>query len=540
MKPASPSLFGNLAVGALLAGLALWLARLHAGPWWQAAPSTGRWLAAGGITLAWIAWCARVLWRERPGAVATGTGTGADPLLVAWASQTGFARELAERSVALLGEQGQPARMLPLERLDVATLGRARRVLFIASTTGEGDPPDHAIAFVRQVMERTLPLPGLHYAVLALGDRSYGDFCAFGHRLDAWLAAQGAQRLEECIDVDNGDGQALQRWRALLAGIGGGAAAADADPAWQQPHYAAWTLRARRALNPQGIGGVVFDLALVPADTGMPHWQAGDIAAILPRQDPQRVQAWLERHGLEGGAAVPGHGQAHTLRDLLQRSQLPDVPASRDPAILAAALQPLPPREYSIASIPAEGTLRLLLRRQLGPDGRPGLGSGWLCDHAPVGSTLDLRLRDNPNFHAPAPQQPLILIGNGTGVAGLRALLRARIEAGATRNWLLYGERHQASDDYYGDDFRRWQAEGGLERLDAVFSRDDGAHRYVQDALEAQSGLMVQWIQAGAAIYVCGSLHRMAPGVDGVIERALGREGKEALLMQGRYRRDVY
>ncbi|MGV2904799.1 flavodoxin domain-containing protein, partial [Achromobacter sp. AGC25] len=85
----------------------------------------------------------------------------------------------------------------------------------VASTYGEGDPPDAAAAFAGQmqaasVAPGTAPaLAGLQYAVLALGDSEYTQFCGFGHRLDDWLHAQGATPLFDRVDVDNGDPAAL-------------------------------------------------------------------------------------------------------------------------------------------------------------------------------------------------------------------------------------------------------------------------------------------------------------------------------------------
>src|SRR5690606_17698752 len=140
----------------------------------------------------------------------------------------------------------------------------------------------------------------------------------------------------------------------------------------------------------------------------------------------------------------------------------------------------------------------------------------------------------------PAHEAPLILIGNGTGIAGLRAHLRARIEAGARRNWLLFGERNLAHDFHFGDELRQWQREGWLERLDTVFSRDGGPFHYVQDALAAHAGELRDWVEQGATILVCGSLHGMAPAVDAVIAQALGNDAHETLRIAGRYRRDVY
>jgi len=133
-----------------------------------------------------------------------------------------------------------------------------------------------------------------------------------------------------------------------------------------------------------------------------------------------------------------------------------------------------------------------------------------------------------------------VLIGNGTGIAGLRAHLRARIDAGARRNWLLFGERHRAHDFHFGDELEQWRRDGGIEHLDTVFSRDGGPHRYVQDLLAAQAGRLRRWVDHGATVLVCGSLQGMAPAVDAVIAQVLGREPKEQLVRERRYRRDVY
>ena len=134
----------------------------------------------------------------------------------------------------------------------------------------------------------------------------------------------------------------------------------------------------------------------------------------------------------------------------------------------------------------------------------------------------------------------MILIGNGTGLAGLRAHLKARAAVGAHRNWLLFGERNAAADRLHADELDAWQTTGVLERLDLVFSRDGHPQRYVQDALHAHAGTLRAWVDEGAALYVCGSLEGMAPGVDAALNEILGQSRMTALADAGRYRRDVY
>lgn len=146
-----------------------------------------------------------------------------------------------------------------------------------------------------------------------------------------------------------------------------------------------------------------------------------------------------------------------------------------DDAALVNSLIELPHREYSIASVPHENTLDLLVRQVNVAPGRYhldlGLGSGWLSVHAGVQQPIRLRIRTNKNFHSPDNNCPLILIGNDSGIAGLRSHLANPARAD-TRNWLLFGERSAATDNFFNADLQCWHNMGLLTRIDRVFSRD--------------------------------------------------------------------
>ena len=537
MRSSTPrAALGNTLALALLAALAAVLFAWQPGTWWPGPPRPSRWIWAGAALVAYVGFTGWILWRTRRLPPASASAIEADTVLVAHASQTGFALQLAQRTAQSLERAGTPAHLLDLAALDGARLAHYRRALFVVSTTGEGDPPEPALGFVRDVLARPAALDDLRYAVLALGDATYARFCAFGRQLDAWLRTHGARPLFDRVEVDNADEAALRHWQHHLSLLTGNADLGD----WSVPRYQAWTLAERALRNPGSVGGPVYHLALTPPQT-LPEWQAGDLVEVGPRHAAATVAAWLQAHGLDADAVVRVEDQDVSLARALASRQLPDsVEAGAGPQALIDALAPLPHREYSIASLPSDGALHLLLRRMHRPDGSPGLASGWLCDHAPVGAPIALRLRANPNFHPPAADVPLILIGNGTGIAGLRALLKARIAQGARRNWLLFGERQRAHDLHYREDLAAWQDAGWLERVDLAFSRDPGGHHYVQDALRAAGEPLQAWMRDGAALYVCGSLEGMAPGVDAVLREVLGDASVESLRLQGRYRRDVY
>lgn len=532
-------LLGNLLAAILLLLLAWALWRLQPGTWWLAAPPPGRWSLAIASLLAYAGGCAAIYWRSRPHRQKPNADKHDAPaILVAWASQTGFAQQLAERTASELRGVGMNVELHPLEQLDDVRLANTHQALFVVSTTGEGDPPDQALPFLRRVMRQPPALAHLHYAVLALGDREYEDFCAFGHHLDHWFRQQDAQPLFDLVEVDNADAGALRHWQYHLGQLSGGFAMPD----WTPPTYESWRLLERRLLNLGSAGNPVFHIALEPPEGVSPRWQAGDIAEIGPRHSTAAVSTWLHENALDGDIRIVSGQQEITLAEHLAGSRLPAIasPTGQTAQAIADALIPLPHREYSIASLPSDGALHLLVRRVTHADGSPGLGSGWLCDHAQPGERIHLRLRNNRYFHPPANECPLILIGNGTGIAGLRAHLKARIAVGSRRNWLLFGERNAEHDFFYRQEIRSWQAQGFIERLDVAFSRDGTEKRYVQDALLAAEDTLRDWIDAGAAVYVCGNLQGMAPRVEAVLDTILGTECRERLQEEDRYRRDVY
>lgn len=539
----SRSRFGNLAVAALLVGLAIvaWF--------WQPESigmpdsGAGRWLGACLAACAYLAACVpMIVMRKNGGRTALITDAHmrtddlADSVLVAYASQSGYTGQLAEKTVDSLRAGGLPAELCSLKDLDAARLQRSRRILFLVSTTDEGDAPDMAAGFVSSVMRSQPRLDQLSYAILALGDSEYVHYCGFGHALDQWLQPTGAQRLFDMIEVDDGDDGALRHWQYRLGQLSG----CSDLPDWQEPRYWRWHLRERDIVNPGSVGDPCFHLALEPLDAANLSWQAGDVLEVGPQNEAAGVEAWLAQHQLDGDCIVKLRRKSWTLRQVASRSSLVVDVAGETSQQVADALVRLPHRDYSIASIPADGKLELLLRQWRHTDGSFGLGTGWLTEYASPGAEIHARVRSNPAFHAPIADVPVILIGNGTGIASLRALLRQRIAQGRFRNWLIFGERNAEHDFHYRDEILGWKECGQIERLDLAFSRDQPERIYVQDRLEAAAGLVREWVEQGAVIHVCGSLQGMSSGVDAALRRILGDAKVHELTVNAHYRRDVY
>jgi sulfite reductase (NADPH) flavoprotein alpha-component len=249
----------------------------------------------------------------------------------------------------------------------------------------------------------------------------------------------------------------------------------------------------------------------------------------------------------------PGAGPNDAdLLDLLDA-----FPSARPPrSELIAALDPLQPRLYSIASSPtkAAGEIHLavgVVRYRLRGRERGGVASTFLSGRLAPGGTASAHVHRGDGFRLPPPDRPVIMIGPGTGIAPFRAFLEERQATGARgRNWLFFGNPRRASDFLFEDELVGYCRDGLLDRLDTAFSRDQPDKIYVQHRMLEHAAKLWAWLEDGAHLYVCGDAERMARDVDRGLAYIVGKEGgmdtagAKAYLARlagdGRYARDVY
>ena len=220
-------------------------------------------------------------------------------------------------------------------------------------------------------------------------------------------------------------------------------------------------------------------------------------------------------------------------------------------------LRKLPPREYSISSsykaTPDEVHITVgAVRYNAHGRDRTGVCSVQFAERIQEGDTVPIYLKRNPNFKFPQNEEtPVIMIGPGTGVAPFRSYMQEREELGFEgHTWLFFGEQHFTTDFLYQTEWQEWLNDGTLSKLDVAFSRDTDQKVYVQHKIAENSEQFNQWIENGAAIYVCGDESKMAKDVHQAIrnvlvkEQNLSEEDAEEYLKQlkrdKRYQRDVY
>ncbi|MEK4536540.1 assimilatory sulfite reductase (NADPH) flavoprotein subunit [Peribacillus sp. FSL K6-1552] len=220
-------------------------------------------------------------------------------------------------------------------------------------------------------------------------------------------------------------------------------------------------------------------------------------------------------------------------------------------------LRKIPARLYSIANslsaYPDEVHLTVgAVRYDSHGRERKGVCSILCAERLQPGDTLPVYIQHNPNFKQPKnPDTPIIMVGPGTGIAPFRSFIQEREETEANgKTWLFFGDQHFVTDFLYQTEWQKWLKTGVLTNMDVAFSRDADEKVYVQHRMLEHSRKLYEWLQEGAAVYICGDEKNMAQDVHNTLIEIIEKEGQmshadaqtylEEMQQNKRYQRDVY
>ena len=524
----------------------------------------------------------------------------AEPLTILFASESGNCEKLAGDMAKQARKLGFKPQVVDMADLELADLAKAKRLVVIAATWGEGDPPARAVRAYGELMGEGAPrLEGVEYGVLALGDTAYAEFCAMGKKIDERLAALGAKRAVDRVDCDLDFAEPAGQWI-------GGALKALAPPDAGRGNVVAvdFGTKPTAAANTDIVEAEVIEhvnlnssrsdketihLAL-SFDGAAPAYEPGASLDLYAENDPAYVDDLLALAGLSKDDALradfiksrdvttlslktletyvekTGHQYVKALiadgqgRDWIAGRQLIDLigtfPIALNAEHLRALTRPLAPRAYSIASSRSEfeDEAHLLIsavRYNAFGRARKGVASNHAAERLKRGDRVRVKLKPNKHFALPSSDKDIIMVGPGTGVAPFRAFVQERRATEASgKSWLFFGDRTFTHDFLYQLDWQDALKDGALTRMDVAFSRDQPEKYYVQHRLWERRRDLVEWLDNGAHFYVCGDAKSMAKDVRSTLTRAyadvkaLGPDAAEAavatLEREKRYSTDTY
>jgi sulfite reductase (NADPH) flavoprotein alpha-component len=523
----------------------------------------------------------------------------AEPLTIVYASESGNSEKLAGDVAKSARKSGLKPTIIDMADLDLGTLAATKRLVVIAATWGEGEPPARAIRSYNELMGEDAPrLDGVEFGVLALGDTAYAEFCAIGRKIDERLAALGGKRIVDRVECDLDFAEPAARW------IG------DAIKALTPPNAGGRVIEVDFGLKPAASPSTdIFDAEIIEHvdlnssrsdketihlalsfEGAAPVYEPGDSLDLYPENDPAYVDELLKAAGLAGDdklrsefitsrdvttlsiktvesyAASTGHQYVKALladghaKEWIAGRQLVDLiatfPITLDAEKLRALTRPLAPRAYSIASSRREvgeeaHLLVSAVRYESHSRARKGVASNYVAERLKRGGHVRVKLKPNKHFALPSGDRDIIMVGPGTGVAPFRAFVQERRAMQAKgRSWLLFGDRTFTHDFLYQLDWQEALKDGALTRMDVAFSRDTPNKVYVQHKLWDQRSELIEWLDGGAHFYVCGDAKAMAKDVRAALVRAyadvkaLSAEAAEQAVVtlesEKRYLQDTY
>ena len=394
-----------------------------------------------------------------------------DNMMIIYATQTGNAEKLAHKTAKAFAEKGIQTQAVSMVGITPEILQKQSLCLMICSTAGDGEVPDSGKELLKSLANAKLPK--LQYALLALGDSEFKNFCGGGKALDCALKNAGAN---EVLSMKCADGSPTKMWKEwlgevfALCGVANDTPKQDAQPQGDQPVQA--VLVAKSRLDNDTAKREAWELLFRLPENVV--YQGGDLLMITP-------------------------------------------PNSKTP------------RSYSVGSSSDDGELlRLTVGMNVFQDehgkAQKGKCSSYLIEKLNIGEEINATLRYT-DFHIENNDNPVIMIAAGVGIAPMIGFL-ADLQKRPRPAWLFFGNSNRNGGYHYQNQWEKALNAGILTHLSATFTEENKGY-YVQDEFFRNGQEVFHWLMNNnATIYVCGRTNTVGAGITDALVEIIKAHGK--------------
>jgi sulfite reductase (NADPH) flavoprotein alpha-component len=249
---------------------------------------------------------------------------------ILFGSQSGNAAGLAKKTAKTLEGNGFQVTVSSMSDFKPNKVKTVQNLLIIASTHGEGEPPDNAISFHEFLHSKRAPkLDGVNFSVLSLGDSSYEFFCQTGKDFDKRLEELGGIRLYPRFDCDVDYDEPAAEWLegvigslSEVQGESTGAVSAEIMQTVESGYSRTNPFKAEVLeninLNGRGSAKETHHLELSLEGSGL-FYQPGDALGIYPENDPDLVDSLVKelKWNPEETVTVNKQGAVLSLKEAL-------------------------------------------------------------------------------------------------------------------------------------------------------------------------------------------------------------------------------
>jgi len=258
--------------------------------------------------------------------------TAPTTLTILYGSQTGNAKGVAKSLAAQAKAEGLNVELKSMGEIKPKAIKNITHLLIVASTNGEGEAPDDAIALHEFLSSKKAPkLDHLHYSVLALGDTSYEFFCQTGKDFDLYLEKLGAKRMAPRVDCDVDYDAEANTWSTTViteakellesqntaSNVVSLTSVVNTEELYsKQSPYAAELLLSQKITgrdSAKDVRHIEIDLG----DSGLTY-QAGDALGVWFENSTALVAELISELGLDGQEKVAVADQSFTLAQALK------------------------------------------------------------------------------------------------------------------------------------------------------------------------------------------------------------------------------